>query len=205
MIGPVTIRGVTYPGPDEAAAAFGISRKAIINAARKGRLEYVGIPSHKTRRRHGVEPAPVRVRGKVFPDVKAAARRFNVSEETIRCAINRGREDFVGLGQSRKHSTAHIGRTANNGIPVEIGPHRWPSIVRAALDLGVGATSLRERIRAGDTGWLLARAMQWQARQEGHKARLPISNEDMARRISASMIAKHNRADAQGDREGAMT
>jgi hypothetical protein len=189
VTGPITIRGRTYPGPDEAAAAFNISRKALLNAARKGRLDFVGIPAHQTRKRHGVEPTSVRIRGKVYASVKAAARRFKVSEATIRGAINRGREDFVGLGRSRKHSTARVGKVPHNGKPVVIGPHRWQSITRAARDLGVGATCLREKIKAGETAWLLCRAMQWQARQERHRIEPSRASRQMAAAFTAGGMA----------------
>lgn len=167
----IMIRGKVYRSAEAAAKAFGITTKSVTNAVRRGRQDFIGIPAHKTRTRHGPEPFQVRIRGEVFASVKDASTKLNLDEATIRSAITRGREDFIGFGRSRKHSTISKGRTPGNAKPVRIGPHEWQSIVQCANDLGVAKSTLRDHLSAGDVTWLLARAMEYTARADGHKAR----------------------------------
>lgn len=46
----------------------------------------------------GTPASPVRIRGVVYPSVKAAAEALGVSPKTVYGAVWRGREDMVGLG-----------------------------------------------------------------------------------------------------------
>lgn len=103
MTPPIIIRGVEYPDKAAIAAAFGISIPSVRNAIRLGRTEFIGIPAHKTRKRTGTDPMPMRIAGKVYPDAHAAAKALKVSVKTIYSALSTGREDFVGLGRKRKH------------------------------------------------------------------------------------------------------
>lgn len=203
--GPITIRGTAYPDADAVAAAFGISRQAVHNAIRRGRGDYIGIPAHLTRKRTGAEPLPVRVRGMVFPSAADAAKHFGVSVITVRVAILEGREDYVGQGKSRKHSTGNKGRIPANAKPVQIGPYSWTSTRLCATALGIGSSSLRAHLRAGDAAWLLARAMEHCARQEGHKARAPDmpTAKDKANHGAAMLAAWNRRKATAGERVAA--
>lgn len=184
---PFTVRGQEFASFAACADHFGISEKAVKNAVRNGRAEVIGIPAHKTRKRHGPDPMEVRIRGRVFANVNAAAKHFKVTPETIRSAIQRGREDFVGLGRARKH-VKKTGRGAHNAKPVQIGIHSWPSLGQCAAALGVKRTSLCDRIRRGDKQWLAARIMDMLARKEGHRAALPAQQDEAAKsKLSASM------------------
>ena len=123
----------------------------------------------------------------------------------VSASLRTSRAFGLGLFQSRKHSKAHVGRPAPNGKPVKIGPHEWPSIRVCARALGVGATTLRDKIRAGDSDWLLASVMAWRAREEGHKPRELILSEEYGQMIREKMEAARARAAAcQGNqKEGA--
>lgn len=214
---PVPVRGITYPNPDAAAAALGVSRASVLEALRlgdldtlglrsaqirrvqdrcpfevrgqqfetfeacaevfgitvtsvkqalrKGRADQIGLPAHKTRKRHGPAPMRARASGKDYESYKAAAQRLKVSETTVRTAVTRGREDFVGLGRSRKHRIKH-GGPSQNAKPVQIGTQSWPSMCQCADDLGVPRNTLRDRLRKGDTEWLMAKAMSVISRRE---------------------------------------
>jgi predicted DNA-binding protein (UPF0251 family) len=163
---PLKVRRKTFQTLEECAAHFKISRQAIKAAIRNGRAQFIGIPAHKTRKRHGVDPMPVKVAGVLFNSAKEAGEALGVSEITVRTAINSGREAFVGKGLDRSHAARPSQPFRVNAIPVEIGPHRWPSIVRAASDLGVHVGTLRVHIRANDAEWLKAKAMIWAAKKE---------------------------------------
>ena len=186
----VVIRGEVYLSAKAAAKAFGISPKSVSNAIRRGRQDFIGIPAHKTRTKHGVEPFQVRIRGEVFASVRDASERFGVEETTIRVALICGREDFIGLGRSRKHCTAGKGRTPANARPVTIGPHKFRSIVQCAAALGVATSTLRDRLDANDAVWLMARAMAFTAQTEGHK---PASNKTLTKAARAGTVKARNR------------
>lgn len=173
MTTPIIIRGTAYPDADTAAAAFGVQRRAILCAIRLGTLDRVGLPPHVTRFRHGPEPFPVRIRGTVYPNVNAAAEALGVSPITVRTAIKHGREDFIGLGKSRKHCRAAVGRIPGNSKMVQIGALVFASKRHLARFTGLGATTIRDHLRKGNTAILMAHVMRAQAQQEGHQKRLP--------------------------------
>jgi DNA-binding transcriptional regulator YhcF (GntR family) len=155
------------------AAAFGISPQAVRQAIRKGRVDQIGLPPHVTRFRHGPEPFSVRIRGELYPSVNAAAEALGVSPVTVRNAIRRGREDFIGIGQSRKHSTASVGRVPGNARAVQIGAQKFPSIKHVARFAGIGYTTVRDHLKAGNVAALIAHVMRAQAAREGHRKKLP--------------------------------
>lgn len=203
--GPITVRGVEYADEEAVASAFNISRKAVQNAINRGRVDYIGIPAHLTRIKTGADPMPVRIRGKNFPSAKAAAKHFKVSEVTVHNAIAAGREDFVGLGRSRKHSTGNKGRIARNAKPVQIGPYSWTSRRLCARAIGISVSALRDHLSVGDSVWLLARVMDLKARQDGHKGRIPetITEDERAARGAAMIAAWGRRRANEGARAAA--
>lgn len=186
---PFTVRGQEFATFQACAEAFGISEKAVKNAVTKGRADMIGLPAHKTRKRHGVEPMAVRIRGKVFPTAEAAAKHFKVSVETIRGAIFKGREDFVGLGRKRKHVKPH-GGVPHNAKPIQIGAYSWTSLRLCATDLGVKVTNLKEHVRRDDKEWLASKLFDYIARKEGKRGAIPRTmSEDEQRHQSELMTA----------------
>lgn len=162
----LTIRGQSFPSYAAVAAAFGIKEKSVRNAVRIGRVDQIGLRPHLTRFRTGPVPMTIRVRGQSYPSVRAVARRLKVAEDTVRTALLRGREDYIGLGVSRKHRRKAKEPPPHNAREVIIGAHHWTSIRLAAAALGVHRDTLARHIDAGDTEWLLAKAMKMTARLE---------------------------------------
>lgn len=161
---PVTIRGETFDTLEAVAARFGVTVKAVKNAVSQGRAEYIGLPPAKTRKRHGVEPLPVRVAGQVFPSVREAAKALRVTQSAVRTAIARGSEDFVGTGRARLPNRS--GQPTHNSKAVTIGRLSFASIRSAAKELGVTRQRLTRKIEAGDKEWLAARSLSVIARRE---------------------------------------
>lgn len=180
MTSPIIIRGVEYPDKKAVAAAFGVCIQYVRTAIRRGRQDFIGIPAHKTRKRTGQEPLPVRVGGRKFKSREAAAKFFGVTYTTVAVAIIEGREDHVGLGTSRKHRKRMPDHVPVNAQPVKIGAREWPSVKRAAIALGVSRTSLRDHMRAGDEVWLAARLMDLLAREAGQNGKVPASQDKEA-------------------------
>lgn len=174
-IGPITIRGVEYTDDDAVAEAFGIGRKAVRNALNKGRADFIGIPAHITRPKAKPVLMKVRVAGRDFDSVKQAARALKVKEGTIRVAISKGREAFVGLGTKRGHRTGHYNSPVIKRLPVKIGAREWPSQKQCARDLRVSYYRLRRAIKTNEAEWLAARLMDLLAREEGRKGKMPTT------------------------------
>lgn len=170
---PITIRGVEYADDDAVAEAFGIGRKAVRNALNKGRADFIGIPAHITRPKVKPVLMKVRVAGRDFDSVEQAARALKVREGTIRAAISKGREEYVGLGRKRAHRAYHFKSPVINPIPMKIGSREWQSQRRAARDLGVCYRRLLKAVAANDQEWLTARLMDLLAREEGRKGKMP--------------------------------
>lgn len=206
ICGPITVRGTEYPDEAAVAAAFGISPKAVRNAVNRGRQDYIGIPAHLTRIRTGQEPMTVRVRGTIYPSAKAAAEALGVTVVTVLTAIRAGREDYIGLGKSRTHSTGNVGKVPGNAKPVKVGSYQWTSIRQCAMAFGVGRTTICGHLRAGNHEWIIARAMAAEARREGHKARLPdTADRDAKRAHSTAMLAAWRKRKAEGQIKKRMT
>ncbi|WP_136685679.1 NUMOD1 domain-containing DNA-binding protein [Falsirhodobacter xinxiangensis] len=71
---PVTIRGVEYPSPIEAAKALSVSRQTIYVARTNGRLDFVGLGRGAGNNRHEVTIEDV-----TYPSHSDAARALGVS------------------------------------------------------------------------------------------------------------------------------
>lgn len=169
----IKIRDMIFPDPTAAAAFFGIQRRAILRAIRLGTLDRVGLRPHQTRHRAGPVPFEVRIRGVVYASCRAAAEAHGVSEITVRTALQKGRHDFIGFGRSRKHSTASCGQIPHNAQTVIIGRIAFQSKAELARFCGLGQTTIREHLRRGNMSILLGHVMRAQARQEGHRQRMP--------------------------------
>lgn len=164
---PVTIRGVTYDTAISAAESFGLTVDYIMDSARKGRADYIGIPSHKTRPPGPtIKPYPVMVRGMVFESAEECAKVFGIGANAVRSAVAAGRTDFIGRGKDRKHSNVRRGVATATSKPFSVGPFHWPSQRSAALALGISLPTLRRYIVAGDTEYLLSAAMRAQAARD---------------------------------------
>jgi biotin operon repressor len=83
-------------------------------------------------------PIPVRVRGTVFPSLKAAGDALGVSSAAIWLAIEEGREDTVGL-----HTKAKLWK------PCTINGQTFVSRAAAAAALGVTGPAISTAISAG--------------------------------------------------------
>ena len=109
---------------------------------------------------------PIRVRGKVYPSAKAAAKALGVARSTIYNLNIRGRIDSAGTGVGAKK-----GNIPHNAKPLKIGPVEFPSHAAAARALGyanrgrVWAALNREGVQARDG--VIARAMAYAARMGG--------------------------------------
>ncbi len=173
MPSPITIRGVDYADEGAVASAFGIGRKSVRNAINRGRVDFIGIPAHITRPKAKPVLMKVRVANRDFDSVEQAARALKVKEATIRGALSRGREEFVGVGKKRGHRVSDYCSPAIKRIPVKIGRREWPSQKQCARELGVGYRRLRRAIQKGETEWLAASLMDLLAREEGRKGKMP--------------------------------
>jgi len=117
----IPIRGVVYPTVQAAAAALGVSERAVLWAIRNGTLHRCGTgASHP-------EPMPVRIRGEVFENAHAAAARFGVAPHTVWRAIQDGREDRIGLQQAYNNAKSQ---------PVTLGGQTFPSKSAASRAMG---------------------------------------------------------------------
>lgn len=163
---PMTIRGETFATVEDVAARFGISALAVKQAVRKGRVQFIGIPAHITRKRHGPEPMPVRAAGKVFPTAADAAKALGVSETTVRGAILKGREAYVGTGTNHGHANFRRGHIPPNAKQIVICGHVFASRRGACRDLQVNSGTLYRHLAAGDTEWLCCKVRDMVARRE---------------------------------------
>lgn len=79
----------------------------------------------------------VKIRGEVYETVRDAAKAFNVSTSYIYDAIERGREDVVGMGIGRKKDGKY------NGNEVVLHGVTFPSMTAASLSLGFNRHYIR--------------------------------------------------------------
>ena len=103
---PVTIRGVDYSSQSVAARALGVTSNAICMAARRGRLDGVGLsaaanPDHDTQWH---SRRTITVRGVSYPSVKACAVALGVTRNNVYAALRRDRLDGLGLGNGRQQA-----------------------------------------------------------------------------------------------------
>ena len=137
----VTIRGVTYPTPKDAAETLGVSVNAVYKARSKGSLDRIGAPLEWG---EGPSPQPVTIRGVTYPTPKAAAKACGVRVGTIYAARQNGTLDRVGLGPKW-----HTGASHHNAVEITIRGKTYPTIADAAADLGVSANAVRIAKRKG--------------------------------------------------------
>lgn len=117
----IPIRGVSYRDADQAAAALGVTATTIRAHARAGTLDRVGLG------RSGVEPMPVRVRGREFPSPDACAAHFDVTVNVVYKRLAEGRPDLIGLPRQSGMYKAR---------PITIGPLCFASMAQASRELG---------------------------------------------------------------------
>lgn len=123
----IEIRGVVYPDAKAAAAALGITAKAVRRAVRDGRLDAVGLKGN-----------PVTIRGRSFPSYAAAGRALGVTAETVGKAVAAGTLHRVGTG-----------RAGWEPRPVRINGKVYESAAKAAHALGVKRCTIYEAIAQG--------------------------------------------------------
>lgn len=118
---PVTIRGVSYPNFSAAGLALGVHGNTVRAAYYKGTLHRVGTG------RVGVEPMRVRIAGKDFKNVAAAAKHFGVERGTVYSAISDGDPDRIARPQAYNPWRSK---------PFKIGDLTFPSMSAASRALG---------------------------------------------------------------------
>ncbi len=83
----IRVRGVVYPDVESAAAALNVGPETVRYAIRAGTLHRLGTG------RVGPEPMPVRISGRNFKSVAAAAAHFDVGVWVIYRALETGDPD----------------------------------------------------------------------------------------------------------------
>lgn len=76
----------------------------------------------------------VKIRGKTYPSVRAAAEALGVQPVTIHSANSRGRLDYVGLGRGAGRDATNV--VAKLSKSVTIGGRTWSSHAELSLWLG---------------------------------------------------------------------
>ena len=94
-IKPIKIREHTFESCSAAARFFKLTTAAISHAKRRGRLDTVGLGSSDS---GGNAARPVTVRGVAYSSVSEAASRLDISEITVRRALEAGPEAVEALG-----------------------------------------------------------------------------------------------------------
>lgn len=126
---PLTVGGVEYESQSAAAHALGVTPATVHHYVSKGRPEdllNVTLAGRRT-----LEPTPVRIRGKVYPSARDAAKDLGLSVQSIYSALHRGTEDTVGLGHRRPPGA---GRPQ---IAVKVGKFHFASQSECDRYLGV--------------------------------------------------------------------
>lgn len=200
--GPITIRGITYASRASAATILGVSVRTIHTAAHAGRLDTVGL-GHRPK---APEYVPVRIRGVTYPSVQAAAKALKVRPCTISNAITRGTLETVGLGRGRRANGNHRG--GRRARPVIIGPLSFPSRRAASVALGFSPPYLARVLNhptPAKRERLMAAVLDYAARQDGHKGRIPetITEDERAARGAAMIAAWGRRRANEGARAAA--
>jgi len=134
---PFTVRRRTFETFDACAEHFGLRVRHVRQMVLAGRAKYIGLPPHRTRKQHGCTPMRTNINGEIFESAKAAAAAKGVAEVTIRVAIDKGREQFVGVGRSRAH------RVSSTDHPMEFGPLKFKSMSAASAALGMNKGYVR--------------------------------------------------------------
>lgn len=92
------------------------------------------------------ENMPVMIRGKLYPDAKAAAKALRVSVDTVYCGISRGNPDRIGLGPD------YAARPHRGGLPpkpVTVAGQHFASMAELARAIGREPRAVRVSLRAG--------------------------------------------------------
>lgn len=147
----ITVRGVTYPDANAAAAALGVSAEAVRIAIRKGTAHRIGT------RAVGSEPMPVLVNGQIFESARSAAAQLGLKPSTIYRAINEG----------RAHRLTGIRRyNGGRSKPVTLGNLCFSSMEQANRALGFRQGYVSLALRRGSKAAkqrILAAAMAYAA------------------------------------------
>lgn len=87
----------------------------------------------------------IKIRGKLYPNAKVAAKAVGVKVCTIYSALHRGTLETVGLG------TGNCKKVPRGGTPkpIKIGDMQFPSLAAAAVYLGYEKKSLSKILRHG--------------------------------------------------------
>lgn len=94
--------------------------------------------------------------GVTYRCAKAMAHAFGVQSAAVYQALHRhGNAERVG---------GKRGGAGNHKKPVQVGPHKWPSISAMALALGVDRTMLGKKLRREPEA-VLSLVMQWEHRK----------------------------------------
>lgn len=89
---------------------------------------------------HPLYVTTVDSKGNVFPSLRACARAYGRHHKAVSYHLNaHGNLDRLGMGQARPG-------TQNAAKPFAIGSVTWPSMTKAAKDLGLTMASLRRRV-----------------------------------------------------------
>jgi hypothetical protein len=84
---------------------------------------------------------PTRIRGVLYPSQAAAARALGIKPNTVARALNRGTEEFAGLG---RRWPSDFGQKPK---PCEIDGVQYPSQKAAATALGLTPSCICMRLR----------------------------------------------------------
>ncbi|TNF19159.1 MAG: hypothetical protein EP318_15500 [Rhodobacteraceae bacterium] len=145
----VTIRGRDFADAEEAARAFGVKVDTIRRVRAMGKLDRVGLP-------RGTRLERIKVRGKRFVSVRAAADFFGVSPKTV----------YGWIAAEARGETLKPVHWKANSRPVRVGAWTFPSINRAERLLGLPRGTFARKDSAARTEAILGAAMRY----PGHPA-----------------------------------
>lgn len=130
------VRGVRYATVRDCAEALGVSHHTVRRALLLRRLDTLGQGRAAIARAHCV---PVRIQGRDFPSIKAAAAHHGVTPGAIHGRLERGTLEFVGRRRPG----------APNQKAVKIAGRHFPSLSAASRAAGFAPTYLSQAIRLG--------------------------------------------------------
>lgn len=116
------------------------------------------------RKKTGVEPMPILIRGRRYSSAKMAAKWIGVTRQTIYTMNAKGRIDNVGTGPGAKP-----GNRAPNEKPIRIGPIQFDSQAEASRRLGYSRGRVHDILKNGGPdarAMLISRAMALAAKEE---------------------------------------
>lgn len=145
----ILIRGRVFADAQEAAKAFGVKVDTIRRARAMGALDRVGLP-------RGPRPGKVKVRGKRFVSVRAAADFFRVSPNTV----------YGWIAAEARGETLKPVHWQANSRPVRVGGYTFPSMNRAERLMGLPRGTFARKDSTARTETILGAAMRY----PGHPA-----------------------------------